>query len=841
MEQEPQGGSLFHALCLIGSVKTLQTRVRNFSKIMPEGGVKMAIAQVIVDVPTMQTDQPFSYLIPQELQDVVKIGMRVEVPFGSGNRHIQGFVVGLESSETTQQILKPLVRVLDLAPIINAELLQLADYMKETTYAFKITCLQTMLPSVMKATYEKKIQLVDPKNPLAQKIFADTAEIDWQEAQADGRVPALLKLRQQGAVEVRYLVKNKNRVKLQRVVHSKVTSENFQALKAEVRATARRQFQLLDLLSRQTQPVLIKQFTEAGISTALLNQAQKKGWLEIVAVETYRDPFAHKEFQATQHMALNQEQEVALAAILQAHQAQKAQTFLLEGITGSGKTEVYLQAIASILPLGKTAIMLVPEIALTPQMVERFKSRLGKAVAVLHSGLSQGEQYDEWRKIERGEAQVVVGARSAIFAPLENIGLIIVDEEHEATYKQDETPRYHARNLAIWRGEYHNCPIVLGSATPSLESRARAQKGVYQLLPLTKRANPQATLPQVEVIDMKTEYAQKNLGNFSAKLKTKISERLAKKEQIVLLLNRRGYSSFVMCRDCGYVLPCPNCDISLTLHMDTKTMRCHYCGHEEGIPYRCPDCGKDKIRYYGTGTQKVEEELRGLFPKARVLRMDVDTTRKKGAHEKILTAFGNQEADILLGTQMIAKGLDFPNITLVGVLNADTSLNLPDFRSSERTFQLLTQVSGRAGRAQKVGEVIIQTFNPEHYALGFAKEQDYEGFYQREMRMRHLSQYPPYFFTVKLTASHEKEHLAAQKLFEIAKALEPVLSKQGILLGPTPSSILRIKNRYYYQLLIKHKGEPELKRALQKILNETQSDQRQGLLISIDNEPQNFI
>ncbi len=345
-------------------------------------------------------------------------------------------------------------------------------------------------------------------------------------------------------------------------------------------------------------------------------------------------------------------------------------------------------------------------------------------------------------------------------------------KRHESSYKQDETPRYHARDLAIWRGNYHHCPVVLGSATPSLESRARAQKGVYELLRLNQRAKSSAQLPSIEIVDMRKEMQKNHVSTFSSQLQEKIQDRLAKKEQTVLLLNRRGYSSFVMCRDCGFVLPCPNCDISLTLHMDTHSMRCHYCGHEEPIPHRCPNCGGNKIRYYGTGTQKVEEELQELYPHARILRMDVDTTRKKGAHERILQKFGQKEADILLGTQMIAKGLDFPDVTLVGVLNADTSLNLPDFRSSEHTFQLLTQVSGRAGRAEKAGEVVIQTFNPQHYAIELAKEQNYERFYQQEMNVRHRSGYPPYYFTVKITTSHQEEQVAAKKIFEIFNQLK---------------------------------------------------------------------
>ena len=580
---------------------------------------------------------------------------------------------------------------------------------------------------------------------------------------------------------------------------------------------------------------------ELGFSTALLNEAAKNGWLTFIEKEAYRDPFANQTFEKTTALSLNAEQQVAVETILQSVQEQQSQTYLLEGITGSGKTEVYLQVIAEVLNQGKTAIMLVPEISLTPQMVQRFKSRFGEHVAVMHSGLSQGEKYDEWRKIERGEAEVVVGARSAIFAPIENIGVIIIDEEHEASYKQEETPRYHARDLAIWRSEYHHCPVVLGSATPSLESRARAQKNVYQRLRLTQRANQAATLPTIDVVDMRQEVENGNVSSFSMSLQEKLQERLEKNEQSVLLLNRRGYSSFVMCRDCGYVLPCPNCDISLTLHMDSKTMKCHYCGHEERIPYRCPNCGQDKIRYYGTGTQKVEEELQTLLPDSRILRMDVDTTRRKGAHEKILRTFGEGQADILLGTQMIAKGLDFPNVTLVGVLNADTALNLPDFRSSERTFQLLTQVSGRAGRAEKPGEVIIQSFNPEHYAIQLAKAQDYEDFYTKEMYIRHRGDYPPYYFTVQITASHPEENEAAKQMFQIARKLKQGLSPQAILLGPTPNAIMRVNNRYFYQVIIKYKQEPMLQPLLKEILTDTQRATARGLKLSIDAEPMNFI
>lgn len=807
------------------------------------------VAKVIVDVPTMQTDQPFTYLVPENLNEQLAVGMRVEVPFGNGNRHVQGFVLAIEPmaamvlDEANVQ-LKELVAVLDLKPVLNTEMLALADYMKEKTFAFKITCLQTMLPSVMRADYQKYIYLTDElSEELQDQLFYGLEEISWDQAQERGLLPQLMALRKQQKVDIRYEVTTRNKVKMVRFIQAAKEFEQLEEIRLGLRKGAKKKEQLLYYLQRLgTEKITaVKEMKELGFSTALLNEAAKNGWLTFIEKEAYRDPFANQTFEKTTALSLNAEQQVAVETILQSVQEQQSQTYLLEGITGSGKTEVYLQVIAEVLNQGKTAIMLVPEISLTPQMVQRFKSRFGEHVAVMHSGLSQGEKYDEWRKIERGEAEVVVGARSAIFAPIENIGVIIIDEEHEASYKQEETPRYHARDLAIWRSEYHHCPVVLGSATPSLESRARAQKNVYQRLRLTQRANQAATLPTIDVVDMRQEVENGNVSSFSMSLQEKLQERLEKNEQSVLLLNRRGYSSFVMCRDCGYVLPCPNCDISLTLHMDSKTMKCHYCGHEERIPYRCPNCGQDKIRYYGTGTQKVEEELQTLLPESRILRMDVDTTRRKGAHEKILRTFGEGQADILLGTQMIAKGLDFPNVTLVGVLNADTALNLPDFRSSERTFQLLTQVSGRAGRAEKPGEVIIQSFNPEHYAIQLAKAQDYEDFYTKEMYIRHRGDYPPYYFTVQITASHPEENEAAKQMFQIATKLKQGLSPQAILLGPTPNAIMRVNNRYFYQVIIKYKQEPMLQPLLKEILTDTQRATARGLKLSIDAEPMNFI
>lgn len=489
-------------------------------------------------------------------------------------------------------------------------------------------------------------------------------------------------------------------------------------------------------------------------------------------------------------------------------------TYLLYGVTGSGKTEVYMELIDKVIKNGKTAIMLVPEISLTPQIVDRFVTRFGSEVAILHSGLSDYERYDEYRKIIDNRVKIVVGARSAIFAPLNNLGIIVIDEEHTATYKQDNNPRYHARDVALIRGKYNNIPVILGSATPSLESFARANKGVYGLLTLTKRAG-NGRLPNVTIVDMKNEIKK---GNFilSKILMDKIKEKIERHEQVILLLNRRGYSSMLTCRDCGNVIKCPNCDITLTYHKSSNTNRCHYCNYSIKNVNKCPSCGSDNMKDYGLGTEKLEEELNKNF-KARVVRMDMDTTSKKGMHEKIIEDFGNHKYDILLGTQMIAKGLDFPLVTLVGVVNADSSLNIPDFRSAENTFQLLSQVSGRAGRSDLLGEVIIQSYNPDHYSINFAKEHNYLKFYEEEMSIRKVLNYPPYYYITLVNISSRDYDLGFKEANKIGEYLRKYLDKNTKVLGPSMANIFRINNVYHYQCIIKYKKDDKLNSVLTKI------------------------
>ncbi|HFI0272839.1 TPA: primosomal protein N' [Streptococcus suis] len=793
-------------------------------------------AQIIVDVPLMQTDQAYTYLVSEEFEAGIVPGIRVHVPFGKGNRLIQGIVVGLteELPERTQDI-KPIVEVLDYSPVLNQEQFWLADQMRKTVFAYKITLLKAMLPSLLNSTYDK---ILRPGLGLEiaeqESLFGGRDQVRFSDLDVSEQA-RIMRLAQAGKILVDYVAKDKKQIKTEKWYRV----NRDQLMQAEIPARAKKRLALKDYLLEHSdeQPLasLKKDF-----SADTLRYFQENAYIEVWEEEVSRTQALFDKVEVSQALSLNPEQAIAVKEIL-SKVGQESQTYLLQGVTGSGKTEVYLQVIDQVLKMGKTAIMLVPEISLTPQMTNRFIARFGQQVAILHSGLSDGEKYDEWRKIERGEAQVVVGARSAIFAPLKNLGAIIIDEEHEATYKQDSNPRYHARDVAKLRADYNQAVLVLGSATPSLETRARASRGLYGRLVLNQRANPQARIPEVQVIDFRDYIGQHEARNFTPVLIEKIQEKLARKEQVVLMLNRRGYSSFVMCRDCGTVDQCPNCDISLTLHMDSRSMNCHYCNFQKPIPQVCPNCQSRAIRYYGTGTQKAYDELQELLPNARILRMDVDTTKKKGAHEALLEKFGRQEADILLGTQMIAKGLDFPNVTLVGVLNADTALNLPDFRSSERTFQLLTQVAGRAGRADKEGEVIIQTYNPNHYAIAFAKNQDYEGFYQYEMGIRKSLGYPPYYFTVGLTFSHKSEDFVIKKAYETVQLLRENLTEQIQILGPTPKPIARTHNLYHYQIILKYRREEQLEQVLNRILDWTQERDNQDLRLVIDNEPQNMM
>lgn len=800
------------------------------------------IAKVIVDVPSSQTDRLYDYEIPDMWINVIEKGMRVIVPFG--NRKVQGFIVDiLNAQESTGVQLKKIEKLLDLEPVLTDELVELGLWLSKQTLCYKIIAMQAMLPSSLKVDYEKYVQAKHavrlPQD--IQTLFHGRTKLNASELEklAPHELRKIKTLLKQGDLEWVTEIKERTTEKKAKMIRPAVDKNTLKIELDKLNKRASKQREIIEWFIENEEEIPLAELTERlNVSTTAVMALVKKQILIETYQKVYRDPYAFTVHAPTQPLTLTPSQKRAIKPILSAVEKEENKTFLLHGVTGSGKTEIYLQSIAAVLKKGKEAIVLVPEISLTPQMVKRFKERFGNHVAVLHSGLSAGEKYDEWLKIQRKQVKVAVGVRSAIFAPFENLGMIILDEEHESSYKQEESPRYHAREVAEWRSRYHRCPLILGSATPSLESYARSIKGVYTLCELKERVHSQM-LPEIVTVDMRNELKSGNRSIYSRLLIDSIQDTIQNGQQCVLLLNRRGYSTFVICRDCGYAAECPYCDISLTYHKQRQILKCHYCNFETSVPTVCPECKSKHIRFFGTGTQKAEEELLKIIPEARIIRMDVDTTSRKGAHEQLLTAFFNKQADVLLGTQMIAKGLDFPDVTLVGVINADTMLHLPDFRSAERTFQLLTQVAGRAGRRQLTGKVIIQTYTPEHYSIQYASRHQYHAFFNREMKLRKAHAYPPYYFLTSIIVSHQDLMKVIAASERIKNMLVTHLSNHAIVLGPSACVIPRMKDRYRYQCMIKYKNEPKLHDTLQMIL--AHFEHERDLVISIDQNPQLFM
>ena len=721
-------------------------------------------AKVIIEIGVKNVDKMFTYIVPDNMKEDIKVGCRVKVKFGS--MLLEGFVLELTNAiDKVDYELKEIIELVDKIPILNKEMLELGKKIQEITLCSLISAYQVMLPKALKASIKTNINT---------------------------------KL-------IRYAVSNRKDMELITYIENTKYEKQREFLKK----------------------LIVEKKIKVDKLESYLNTLEKNGLIKFIYEEDYRYKFNTNN--SDTRVILNSEQEVCVNRVVNSFGISK--TFLLYGVTGSGKTEVYMNIIEKAINKGMSAIMLVPEISLTPQIVERFTLRFGDNIAILHSGLSDAEKYDEYRKITMGKVRIVVGARSAIFAPLTNIGVIIIDEEHTATYKQENHPRYHARDIAILRSKYHNCPIVLGSATPSLESFARAMNKNYELLVMKKRAN-NMLLPDVHIVDMKEEIKRDNY-TFSKLLIDKINEKISKGEQVILLLNRRGYSPLIKCSKCGEVEKCPNCDISLTYHKSSDSLRCHYCNYTKKCPSKCMKCGSTDIKGIGLGTEKLEQEIIDKF-KARVIRMDADTTSRKGMHEKIIKEFGLGKYDILLGTQMIAKGLDFPKVTLVGVINADMSLCVPDFRSSERTFQLLSQVSGRAGRGKYPGEVIIQTFNPLHYSIRYAKNHDYLNFYKEEMAIRKQLNYSPYYFITLVRISCKDYEEGFKHANKIKDYLEKNLSSDTILLGPTMASMFKINNIYNYQCIIKYKKDLKLKDTLINIDNIYKTNNKVNVEIDVD-------
>ncbi len=691
------------------------------------------VCECLVELEHVFIDKTFTYKINKEQLSLLKVGMRVVVPFGK--QTLEGFVLKIYENKdvSLENKLKEIISIVDTYPILNEELLTLGKYISKTTLCSLMTSYQAMLPKALKA--KKKVNMT-PK-------------------------------------------------------YDTYICINYGMYNNDIKFNASQE-KILELLKENKK---VKKEVLNKISVSSVNTLLKKNILLEEKEENYRYNLINEE---KINFNLNEEQQKVYKEIF--NFINTNETFLLYGVTGSGKTNVYMKVIEDVIKNNKTAILLVPEISLTPQIIKRFTSYFSN-IAVLHSGLSDGEKYDEWRKINEGKVNIVIGARSAIFAPLKNIGVIIIDEEHSQTYKQENNPRYNAIDIAKERCKYHNCPLILGSATPSLESFARAKKNVYKLLELKNRYNNN-TMPKVEIIDMNKEF-KKASGYFSNTLIDQIKETLERKEQVILFLNRRGYSSFLTCSSCGYVEKCPNCDISLTYHKSSNMLRCHYCGYATKRKKLCPKC-QEEFKDYGIGTEKVEEELKSLIKDAKIIRMDVDTTTTKNAHAKIINSFLEEKYNILVGTQMIAKGLDFPNVTLVGVLNADIGLNFPDFRSSETTFSLLNQVLGRSGRGNKEGKVLIQTFNPEHYAIAYTKNHDYLGFYNEEMKIRKILKYPPYYYICSIKIISKDYNLASKSSYDVVNYLKQNI-KNEIILGPSVCNVFKLNNNYRFQIIIKYK------------------------------------
>ena len=720
------------------------------------------IVGVLVEISNKSVDKIFDYKVPLALEEQIKVGIRVEVPFGY--QKLDGFVLEIKNNSNLDQV-KEIIRVVDNDIVLNDELIELGKVIQKETLSTLISCYQVMLPKALKA-------------------------------------------------------KNKVEINKKYDIYYRLNKEIISDMKLNVT-----QEKLIHLF--QDKDIVPKKELMMVSSSSLKTLVNKKVLIE-EKQEHYRMNYLDK---SSSMKELTEEQQKVVDSV----DLNRNYTYLLHGVTGSGKTEVYINLIEKVLKKGKTAIVLVPEISLTPQMVNRFEQVFGQKIAALHSALSEGEKYDEWRRINRGEVSIVIGARSAIFAPLSNIGIIIIDEEHSDSYKQENNPRYDAKNIAMIRSKNHGCPVVMGSATPLLDSYARSLKGVYQLLELPHRVNGKS-LPKVELIDMNEEMKYSK-GHFSKKLLSAISETIEKQEQVILLLNRRGYSSFVSCKNCSYTVKCPHCDISLTYHKSSNTLRCHYCGYGTSLPKKCPKCGEESISTLGVGTEKIEEELESFLPNAKVLRMDVDTTSRKGMHKKMINSFKNHEYDILLGTQIVAKGLDFPLVTLVGVINADTSLNIPDFRSSENTFSLLSQVSGRSGRSQKEGKVLIQTYNQDHYAIKFSTNHDYKSFYEKEMDIRKKLKYPPYYYICYVRISGKDYDYVSNEANKIKRSLDRNLLST-IILGPSPAMVFRVNNIYRYGIILKYKKEDNLYETLEKIIHHYKENKK--ITIDIDFNPNHF-
>ncbi len=816
---------------------------------------KTILAQVFAEKTTINFDKSFSYRVPENMRETVAVGQRVLVPFGKGDKKRQGVIVGVLETENTDDKIKPISKILDEKPIVTDEMLKLAQFMADRYFCTFYDALKPMIPLGINVKVVKSFVLK-----------RDYDEIDMSALSADERLIVDSLFNARGEVKAKKLMEIigvssesifdnlleqgiilSQEKAVRRVGDASVKmvrlAENYEEIADEYTQTQKKVASfLLECGSASVKEVAY--FT--GVSPTTVNTMINKGRLTCFEAEVLRSPYEIADEGEMSEITLTDEQGKAFESIKKDMSDKNGGNVgLLFGVTGSGKTQVFLRAIDECILSGKNAIVMVPEIALTPQTMSIFSRRYGKKIAVFHSAMSLGARTDEWKRVKSGEARIAIGTRSAVFAPMENIGLIIMDEEQEHTYKSEGSPRFHARDIARFRAKYHNCLFLMASATPSVETYSLAKSGFYSLYTLKNRYGS-VTLPKVQTANMKEQYKKGNFGIFSDVLCEALRDTLDNKKQAIILLNRRGYQVVVTCTNCGAVRQCPNCSISMTYHTANNRMMCHYCGYSEEYTDKCKICGENNVRLSGFGTQKAQEELQNIFPTMRILRMDADTTMTRFSHEKKLTAFKNGEYDVMIGTQMVAKGLDFPNVTLVGVINADQLLYGNDFRGYEKTFSLLTQVIGRSGRSEK-GTAVVQTIAPDNEIITLSAEQDYEAFYETEILQRKILTYPPYCDLCVVGFSgvnREKTLGCANDFFDnLKKRIETEYNDLKVItLGPSPCNIPKISNKYRFRLIIKCKNSKRFRELILKILKETGNTAKfKNISVFADINPENII
>lgn len=783
-------------------------------------------ANIIININHSDVDRIFDYKIPKALENRIKKGMRVIVPFGNGNKKIEGYVIDIcENTDVPSDKIKSIIKECDDFPIFSDSMLKLAFWLKEKYYTTLSSCLKTIMPSgigikskwlVVLLDYDENIDVTEREKEIIEFIFENNNVVyksDIETYFGKNISNILNSLKNKKIIAIRQSVTGKNFEKKIRCV--KLNLDEFFDEKYKSLCKNKRYEKQKEIVNFLIDYDYIKvselknHFDDCDYS---IKSLEKKGIVTVFYEVEKRDVFDSENFNKTYFPNYTDEQLKAIEILENMRKSHNKKPVLLFGVTGSGKTEVYMSIIESVINEGKQAIVLVPEISLTPQIVGRFISRFGDKVSFTHSRMNQGERFDQWKKAREGEISIMIGPRSALFTPFSNIGVIIIDEEHESSYKSDTSPKYDTVETAKKLSDITDSLLVLGSATPDICTYYKCMTGEYDMAELKHRAND-SNLPQTFIKDMCLELEMGNRSIFSKDLYEEIKLNLEKGEQTMLFINRRGFSTFVSCRKCGHVMMCDNCNVSYTYHSKSESLMCHYCGKTIKNPTVCPECGSRYIKYFGTGTQKVEDEVKKYFPNARVLRMDMDTTTKKNSHEKILSSFGKGEADILIGTQMIAKGHDFPNVTLVGIIAADISLNSGSYKAAENTFQLLTQVSGRAGRSEREGRVYIQTYNPDNYVIRLSAKQDYKGFYDEEIAVRRILDYPPFgcFFNIMISGENERE------VIESSQRIKDVMSyfnknNDFIILGPVPAFISKIKNEYRFTITVKYSDEYRLKK-----------------------------